>query len=184
MKMRYLLKLNGYKLSSLIILISFSLVACASYNFVFPKEETINDVYSKIIELDQIHNGTFRTEVIPKRVLRLERIDRYLVDLEELRDNLNSSRKNDTLTISKIRLVQGRMDMLEAQKALQIAANIGSKGLARSKINCYDLGDVRRASYYFNETAIKTNSALKHFDYVLSKNEEFREILGIDDDKI
>jgi|SRR3989344_7471290 len=185
--MQYLLKLNAFKVSSLLLLIVFIAVACATYKYGITgsiQDDTLAGTYNKMIDLDKKHNATFRQETIPKKVLRLEKISPLIDDLKILLNETNSTDKDGDLTAAKLRLIQGRIDMLQAEESLQVAMGMGKQGVLKQTFICSESQDIKKQSYYFNQTNILAAKALGEFDSVLSKYVDFREVFGVNDDKI
>ncbi len=179
--MRYLLKLNGFKFTSALLLAFFIILVVFSFSM-DNKRYTFQTVYDKIMELDAKHNATFRTEVIPSRVLREERIAPLIDDLESLREEIASSSAGNKDAF--VMLVDARILMLKAEAEALKANNLGAKARVDYGVDCNNKDKLKEGALLFNSTANYGSKALNYLDKLLTENPESKALIGADDNKI
>jgi hypothetical protein len=154
------------------------LVACTSQ---ISTPKNFQEASEIIDKLDEKYEASFKQEQIPLKILDIQSISSYVAELRMLNSSIDYSNE-DGKYVSW--LIQGRINMLESQRFFQLGQDIGEKGTVIPTFKCSDASYIQQVNDYYNQSLNYFLSAVTLFDELLTRHEESREYIGIDETKI
>lgn len=145
---------------------------------------SFEEVFERLRAIDKSRKTDFRKESLHANVLPLARISAVLGDVKKLNDDLNRSVIANE-TIYWIHLIEGRMEQLESERYLHLAAAYGRRGLLSKNLteSCTRKQDILDASLLYNQSARHGGRAMNHFDETLTQEKTWL-LLGINENKM
>jgi hypothetical protein len=148
---------------------------------------TVQDILNEFEALDAQHNTSWMKEQIPKSMISVEALRHWTDQLITLK---NFTAK-DSLAYE---LIEARLEMLSAQTAVYLGAQVGEKGsvpFTRSgenvtigALNCTNMKEIARATKLYQVSFHSWQRFAGHMDTVLQFDMTARNKLGVDDKRM
>ncbi len=130
-------------------------------------------IFNEIEGISREHGTSFFKEELNKTVVPLEKIMPLIADIEAVKTSDNAS----------ARFKEARINMLRSQLYWQLALDIGNVGRTEDGFSCKEKPHIEKAGDYFNKTHFYGLAAYNGLDLLLRDYPEYRDIIGLGDNK-
>ena len=125
-------------------------------------------VYDAARQIDTKYGTLFHNEQLAITMVSADNIDPMLADMAALQKKINNSRQTDDRKIIE-QFLEARMNMLEAERSFEIAAQIGLPGLATDGYKCSEMQSIAKSRIYLRDSLGQAEYALQIMDLVLQE---------------
>lgn len=150
---------------------------CTNYLVNYDFERT----YEEVRKIDSKYNTVLHVEMLGGNMVPKESIEPMLVDLRALAQRVNHSRPNEERETIML-FLDARMLMLESQRNFEIAAKIGTRGLATDGYRCSEMETIAKSRTYLRDAMGQAGLAQDLLDRVIQEEEPQR-FLGVNENK-